>query len=523
MRIPTCLLPVTAAALLATACGTTVPLAQQRSTVSGLGGSAGSAAAGGAVQGGVSTTPAVGGATGSGSAPTGANPVGGAGLRSGRGPTGSSTAAQGPAAPGAAAQGPAATGTLAAKGRGWDAKTVYLGVLTQKDFQKTFASVGYSGIDPGDTQAQAQAVVDDVNRQGGVFGRKLALRTFDVPTLSSAQNPDSYAQQACSYFTQDAPVVAVVNIVHTMDNTTFRSCFAKNRIPLFNGAISVLAAADAAKLSPYFFSLATPTWDALAPVLVARLKAQGYFGGWDTRLSRPSTAAPVIGVLVSDTPLGHADEAIITASLKAAGYPKVVTYAYPPPGSDIDGAVLNFAQNGVTHVISDDVELVTFQIHAHSQKYAPRYGINTYNAPGTNLEPLGPPSQQVGEVGVGWGPALDTDAANDPGTFGPGVSTCRALMTRAHVTSSDRLAEAFAMIVCDAVRLSVRGMVDGKGLDGRSIAAGAASAGGSLPSGFTFASGLGNSRPYLPAAVRDLAWSTGCSCFRYVGTTTTRM
>lgn len=233
------------------------------------------------------------------------------------------------------------------------------------------ASVGYSGIDPGDTQAQAQAVVDDVNRQGGVFGRKLVIRTFDVPTLGSAQNPDSYAQQACSYFTQDAPVVAVFNIVHTMDNTSFRSCFAKKRIPLFNGAVSVLVKADAAKLAPYFYSLATPAWDVLAPVLVARLKAQGYFGGWDARLSKPTTAKPVIGVLVSDTPLGHADEKVITTSLKAAGYDKIVTYAYPPPGSDIDGAVLNFAQNGVTHVISDDIELVTFQIHPQSQKYAP--------------------------------------------------------------------------------------------------------------------------------------------------------
>jgi hypothetical protein len=511
------LVPLAAAALLAAACGSTVPIAQQQSTLSGLGDTSTSPTVdGGQAQGTTGATSVLpGAASGSG----GSSPSGSTGTASSTG------AASRPSTTGsnATVQGPAATGTLAATGRGWDAKTVSIGLLTQKDFQKTFASVGYSGIDPGDTQAQAQAVLDDVNSHGGVFGRKLVIRAFDVPTLGSAQNPDSYAQQACDYFRQDAPVVAVVNIVHTMDNTAFRTCFAKNRIPLFNGAISVLAAADAARLSPYFFSLATPAWDSLAPVLIARLKAQGYFGGWDTRLSKPSTAAPVVGVLVSDTPLGHADEAVITKSLRAAGYSKVVTYAYPPPGSDIDGAVLNFAQNGATHVISDDVELVTFQIHAQSQKYAPRYGIHTYNAPSTNLEPLGPPSQQIGEVGVGWGPTLDTSSAHDPGVFGPGVSTCRALMAKNHVTSSDRLAEAFAMIVCDAVRLSVKGMVEGKGLDGLSISAGAARAGAGFSSGFSFASGLSPDRPFLPSAVRDLAWDTGCSCMQYVGSTTTRM
>lgn len=96
-------------------------------------------------------------------------------------------------------------------------------------------------------------------------------------------------------------------------------------------------------------------------------------------------------------------------------------------------------------------------------------------------------------------------------------------MAKNHVTSSDRLAEAFAMIVCDAMRLGVRAMVDGQGLDAQSIFAGATRAGASFSSGFTFASGLSADRLFMPAAVRDLAWNPGCSCFRYVGKTTSRM
>lgn len=391
--------------------------------------------------------------------------------------------------------------------------------MTQKDFQNAAASLGYSGIDPGDTKAQAQAVVDEFNRHGGVFGRTLVLRTYDVPTISSAQNPETYAQSACTWFTQDAPVVAVFNIVFTIDTQNFRQCFAKHHLPLFNAGDGGVSKADVA-LAPYFFSLGTPSWDVLAPVLVRRLKAQSYFQGWDTRLSRTSAAPPVVGVLVSDTTHGHEDGAAIEASLRSAGYTKVLTYAYPPPGNDIDGAVLNFAQNGVTHVISDDIELVTFQIHAQSQKYAPRYGINTYNAPGLNLTQLGPPSQQIGEVGVGYGPAFDVTAANEPSGGTPGVKACRAMMSRAHVTSSDRLAEAFALLVCDAVRLGVSGMIDAHGLDGRTISAGAMADGPRFQPAFAFRSGLGTQRQFMPAAARDLAYVPGCSCFRYASTAT---
>lgn len=522
MNRSTRLLPLAAALVLATACGSTVQLSGQQAGFSGLDGFGTGSAPGeaglGTVGGGDATS-----SSSSGAGATTSSGGAGAGSTSTNAPGSTSVPSAAQTAPGTNPGARNVTGGLSATGRGWDANNVYLGVVTQKDFQKTFASVGYSGIDPGDTQAQAQAVVDDLNRKGGVFGRKLVIKTYDVPTLDSAQNPSAYADRICSFFTQDAPVVAVFNIVHTMDNATFRTCFAKNRLPLFNGAVSVLAQADAAKLSPYFFSFATPTWDALAPVLVARLKAQGYFGGWDPRLSQPTTGKPVIGVLVSDTSLGRSDEAVITASLKKAGYTDIVSFAYPPPGSDIDGAVLNFAQNGVTHVISDDIELVTFQIHAQSQKYAPRYGIHTYNAPSTNLEPLGPPSQQIGEVGVGWGPTLDTAADNDPGVFGPGVSTCRALMAKNHVTSSDRLAEAFAMIVCDSVRLGVRGMLAGEGLDGLSIFRGTTQSGPNFEPGFTFRSGLDAQHVFVPSGVRDLAWNSGCSCFRYVGTTTHRM
>lgn len=499
------------------ACGTTVPQAAQGGAGGGqlapALGAPGASSSSDGTDGGSATTPA-----GS-QAAAGTVQPGPGGVATGAGPAA--------AAPGSRVNGTGGTSsrsgaTVPASGPGWDSKHVYLGVLTQKDFQAAAASVGYSGIDPGDTRAQAQAVVDDLNRRGGVFGRTLVLRTFDVPTIASAQNPETYAAQACTQFTQDTPVVAVVNILYTMDTRNFRYCFAKHHVPLFNAGDGGVSRSDRT-LAPYFYSLGTPSWEALAPVLVRRLKAQSYFQGWNPRTSSTTTAPPVVGVLVADTINGHENEAAIVGSLKAAGITKVFTYAYPPPGSDIDGAVLNFAQNGVTHVISDDIELVTFQIHAQNQGYAPRYGINTYNAPGLNLTQLGPKQQQIGEVGVGYAPAFDVVAANEPKVMGGGISTCRAMMAAAHVRNSDRLADAFALLVCDAVRLAARGMLDGGGLSGSAISAGAAAAGPGFQPAFAFRSGLSAKRQFMPAEARDLAYVQSCSCFRYASGTSFAM
>src|SRR5581483_1934921 len=263
-----------------TACGTTVPLTRQASGTTGSSPFVAPSATPG--------SPAVGEATGT-NGTTGAasaTVTGGESAPGELGQTGASAAAPPTAVP-AADSGPstsvvpgstAPASPLPPTGRAWDTKVVHIGVTTSKDAESVYAAAGFAGLSIGDTTAQATAVANYINGHGGLLGRKVTIDFDDVPTLLSATNPDQYANQVCTHYAQDRPVVAVVNIVTTMDVPNFRQCLAKAGIPLFS--LSDTATDDAVMnpLSPYFYSVITPSWDELAPALVRRLQAQGWFG-----------------------------------------------------------------------------------------------------------------------------------------------------------------------------------------------------------------------------------------------------
>jgi hypothetical protein len=97
------------------------------------------------------------------------------------------------------------------------------------------------------------------------------------------------------------------------------------------------------------------------------------------------------------------------------------------------------------------------------------------------------------------------------------------MMAKGQVRNSDRLADAFALLVCDAVRLAAQGMVRGRGLSGAAISAGAQAAGPAFEPAFAFRSGLSATRQFLPAEVRDLAYVPACTCFRYASATSYAM
>jgi hypothetical protein len=437
------------------------------------------------------------------------------------GPGGSAVSRPGTDA-GPSVVGPSAAAAIPEKGPGWDAKRLYIGVLTVKDLHAVAGSLGIE-LDPGDTEGQAKAVAAYINNKGGVLGRQVELVFRDEKTVDVAGNPEATGAAACTDFTQDRRVAILYNYVTTLDTANFRACFAKAHIPIFSASSAITDTEATRGLEGILYQTTMVAWDKLAPVLVARLKALGWFGGWDQRLGARSNVKPKLGILSSTTRAGTRVANQIKAALAAAGYPGALIYQWSDASQGQNSSVQYFSGNGVTHIIVTDLELTAFQNSAQSQQYKPRYGISSYNDPYTNLETLSPKGANNGALGIGWAPAYDVSDANDPGETGTGRSTCLKLMAEGGQTfSGRRTARLFAYAACDSILLAVEGARAGRGFDYASIYRGALAVSPKFSTAVSFGnSALTPTHLFTPSSSRDLAWFPECECFRYTSKGTT--
>lgn len=510
------LLPAATAAavlLLTAACGTTVPLAERQAMANR----------------------GAGGQLGAGSSLTGDTVVTGDGAEvdtgtTGPGPAGAAAgSAAGSTAAGAGRPGAANTTATTARpaipttGPGWDKNFVYIGVTTQKDVQAVATNLGADGLDGGDQEAEALAVAGELNRRGGIFGRQVKVVFRDHGTVGTANDPNTEGAATCTFYTQDRPVIAVLNPVTLLDAPSFRACLAKARVPLFSASVAPVDKEVGAALSPHFYQMVAPTWDALAPVLVARLKAQNYFTGWNPVTGGPGANPVKVGVLTPDDEVGARTAKLVVNALAGAGYRDSVVYQ--ASGADqMNGAVLQFNGNGVTHLIATSADLFAFTLTASSQGYRPRYGITSINAPVTFLQTNSPRDQLNGAMGVGWSASLDVDDARDPGDAHPGEAECRRIQAAAGQRfEGKRLAEAVAFAFCDGLGLIAQSAIAGGGLTAVAMEAGLQRVAPTFKTAFSFANGLGPGRLFVPGGVRDLVWNAGGGYMQYVSADTHKL
>ncbi|MCU1602043.1 MAG: hypothetical protein JWO22_2752, partial [Frankiales bacterium] len=417
-------------------------------------------------------------------------------------------------------------GGLPVKGRGWDAKHVYIGIPTANDFDSVARAAGAQGSGSGSTEGDVNAIVADINRRGGLLGRQVVPVFHDARTTDIAYNSAATAQAMCTYFTQDRPVIGVINGVPQFDALpNFHACLEKSGVSLLTFSNTDFSDADYRRLGPHLWTVGSLSTDVLVPGFVSALERQGFFTGWDSLNGRAGAAAVRVGIMLPDSAQGHHVGTLMTAALKRIGLPVASSFYYNASGlgSDSQSEVLQFSAAKVTHVLDLPpvaAEIWFFQGAAEQQHYRPRYGFTSFDLP-LSIEGnpgLAPAAQQVGSMGIGWQPYNDANAAHDPGAT-PGRKRCLDALAKGgqRFGGGDRRAALIASQFCDAIYLLVEASAAGRGFSSDAVLSGMPIAGPHLLTAGTFRSDLTSSNHGVPAFYRDQHYDGGCSCFVYTG------
>ena len=448
--------PVLLAVALATACG---------STVQGIGSNLAGTGPGSSLSG-------VGGLGGT--SPTG-TPLAGTGLGGAAGTTGGSALAGSTGGATATPTGASYPGTTSTFGgpttttstRGVTATEIYIGFVHDKNAGALNAAAGASGITSGDDQANTRAIIADINKHGGVAGRKL-VPVYANTDSTSTQTLDQQYAAVCQQLTQDSPKVFAFAGA-TIES--FRACLTKANVAMLSDSLPAAGQADFSRY-PGFIELGYANVDRLAAYEAASLNEQNYFSPWNSATGQPApTGKAKVGVITYDDQVfSSAVDRYLVPALKNLGYtPQVVKVAKANGASDyaaqeasVKSAQLSFATNGITHVIPFEENgsmSLFFLTNAKTQGYYPRYGINT----GSGFEALlesgstAPSKKQMnGTVGFGWFPSIDLPASYNPAN-GPYSNAnrryCLKVMKDNGISFSSGNAESIALGDCAALYL----------------------------------------------------------------------
>lgn len=410
---------------------------------------------------------------------------------------------------------------LSAKGRGWDAKNVYIGVITANDIHQYVGALGYS-LDPGSVDDDVNAIVKEINAHGGLLGRRVVPLYHDNRTSDALANPDATGQANCDYFAQDVQVIGVVSLLANIDTANFRACMLRHRLPVFALDFALHDDQSLRESGPHLFSQHA-NLSQLAKPWVQRLQAQNYFQGWNTTTGTAGPGTAKVGILGDDTAVGQRFIARLAAQLKTSGITVAQTFTYSDTvssyGSSMSAAVLSFASSGVTHVLTAPptaAATLIFMETAEQQHFRPRYGMTSYLTP-TQIALNAPAAQLMGAVGIGWNPGIDVEDAQDPGSSPE--RACLAVLAKSGVTfsSSQRFAKDAAFTLCDAINIPVAGAALSGRLDPDGLFRGITGLGVSFPVAVAFSNALAPTHRTVTGSARDLMFVPSCTCFAYSG------
>jgi ABC-type branched-subunit amino acid transport system substrate-binding protein len=392
-------------------------------------------------------------------------------------------------------------------------------------------SLGGNGITTGDEVADAQIVIDDINRHGGVLGRQLVPLFFSRDAQSAAPVADQ-ANTECSFYTQDHHVFAVLLGNGPVD-WAVKPCLNRVGVPTITSHIVSLDDGDPTLARDVDVSGMSESH--LATAMMGALSAEHWFTPWNSSTGAPGKLRAKVGVVAYDIPaVSRALQQVVLPELRRLGYPAdpndVRQIPVPQATSDdarteaaLQNAMLRLRNDHVDHVVLVDnggAMTLLFANNAYSQRYLPRYAGTSSNGFQALLD--GGDIQKAvmnGAVGAGWEPVIDLPYTSDgPGAFTtPARKACLALMTTQHQAFSDSNAEAVALGYCDKGYFLRKVLT----LAGSPTWTAYLNALDRLDSAFAPARGLGSK--FAPgwhdggAAYYDYVFNQSCGCMGYRG------
>jgi len=409
---------------------------------------------------------------------------------------------------------------------------IYVGISYETNGDAANAAIGATGISQGDPQADAKAVVDDINAHGGIAGRQL-VPVWHAVNAASTDTYSDMDQQTCAAYTQDNHVFAAMDKGLT-DN--FLACMEKAGAMNFNAGTILYPDQGLFQQHPFYFDVGTLTTDRVFQQLPRSLATLGYYNGWDANLGQASsTSATKIGIITFDHPEWNRPLNRLLSGLQAQGHPvspnDIVKVKWPNETSDEHGMVtavsnaeLKFRQDGVNHVILLDASgllLILFSRAAQGQHYYPRYGLESGSGMQT-LESGGDVDAQqlVGAVGFSWSPDIDLTPSAAAKYEPAEMKACLDMIDKrtGQKLASQPNAAGIAISYCDVLYLLKYGIEHaGASITRNTVAAAIEHAGLNYPAVEFLKEFFGPGRHDGAQVGWNMMWDSGCKCTKYVG------
>jgi len=387
-------------------------------------------------------------------------------------------------------------------GSGSDAVKIGFIIVDQSQLKQLLQ---FDSPEVGDVEGQINALVDAVNAEGGIAGKRVepVIVSYDALTDS----PDN-EEKLCRTFTEDNPVFAVVLYGQVQSNA--RPCYAERRTLMIDQTFFPVDQATLEDLAPYLWQPLMPEYGKLLRGLAKALKDNDYFG-----------AGAKLGIVGIDSPENRRvyDEDLGPTLESLGVVAATVKWIDPTSGATLqaglDQSVLEFKDRDIDRVIVvGGSRLLAFLVNtAVPQEYFPRYAVTSFDNPDFLKREM--PMALEGAVGISIQPAFDVSDAEYAFPGNDAEQWCIDTLAAGGHTFEERANAREALIYCDAVRLLAQA---GTALVGRPVTADAVAAafsalGTSWQSASNYASAFTPGAFDAVAGFRATIWDSACQCF----------